>query len=90
MERTISAFQARRSFGKVLDAVAARGDRLIVDGHGAPVAAVVPIAEYVRWQRDRADFFDRLEATARRGDAPEDEAERMVAAAVEDVRKQTP
>jgi prevent-host-death family protein len=89
MERTISAFEARRSFGKVLDDVAARGDRLIVERHGAPVAAVVPIAEYVRWQRDRAAFFDRLEAAARRADLPEDEAERLVAAAVQDVRKQT-
>jgi prevent-host-death family protein len=88
VEKTISAFAARRGFGRVLDDVVARGDRVIVERHGTPVAAVVPIAEYARWQRDRDAFFDRLEAVARQAAVPEDEAERLVAAAVKAVRKQ--
>jgi prevent-host-death family protein len=88
LERTISAFEARRSFGKVLDDVVVRGDRLIVERHGSPVAAVVPIAEYARWKRDRDAFFDRLEEIAGRAGMPPDAAEKLVGAAIEDVRKQ--
>ena len=87
MERTISAFEARRSFGRALQDVVARGDRLIVERHGEPVAVLVPIAEYRRWKRDREAFFDRLEAVARRADVSEAEAAEAVAEAVGDARK---
>jgi prevent-host-death family protein len=44
-ETTISAFEARRKFGKVLDTVAANGNSVIVERHGEPVAVVISIAE---------------------------------------------
>jgi prevent-host-death family protein len=87
MERTVSAFEARRSFGRVLQEVVAKGDRVIVQRHGEPVAAVVPIALYRQWKRDRDAFFDRLEAIAAHADVPEKEAEELVAEAVRTVRR---
>jgi prevent-host-death family protein len=89
MERTVSAFEARRSFGKVLQEVVAKGDRVIVQRHGEPVAAVVPIALYRQWKRDRDAFFDRLEAIAARADVPEKEAEDLAAEAVRTVRRRS-
>jgi prevent-host-death family protein len=89
MERTVSAFEARRGFGKVLQGVVAKGDRVIVQRHGEPVAAVVPIAFYRQWKQDRDAFFDRLEATAARADVPEKEAEELVAEAVRTVRRRS-
>jgi prevent-host-death family protein len=74
MERKIGAFEARRQFGKVLNEVVAKGDRYVVERHGEPVAAVVPIRLYEQWKRERDAFFDRMEAIAERANMSEDEA----------------
>jgi len=86
MERTIGAFDARRQFGKVLNEVTARGDAYVVERHGEAIAAVVPIALYEQWKRERSAFFDRMEAIARRANVPEQEAEQLVAEAIREVR----
>lgn len=56
MEKTIAAFDARRQFGKVLRDVETRGDSFVVERHGEPVAAVVPVHVFEGWKRNR----DRL------------------------------
>ena len=89
-ETTISAFDARRKFGKVLDTVAANGNSVIVERHGEPVAAVISIAEYQRLQKQRAEAFARLrrffeESSARANLTPE-EADAVAAEAVAEVR----
>ncbi|HLZ70309.1 MAG TPA: type II toxin-antitoxin system prevent-host-death family antitoxin [Dehalococcoidia bacterium] len=86
MERTIGAFDARRQFGKVLNEVTAKGDAYVVERHGAAIAAVVPIAVYQQWKRERAAFFDRMEAIAKRANVPEQEADQLVADALHEVR----
>ena len=63
---------------------------MIVQRHGEPVAAVVPIALYQQWKRDRDAFFDRLEAIAAQADVPEKAAEGLVAEAVRTVRRRAP
>jgi len=74
MERTIGAFDARRQFGKVLNDVVARGDRYVVERHGEPVAAVVPIELYEQWKRSRDAFFARMAEMAKTADMGDDEA----------------
>lgn len=86
MERTIAAFDARRQFGKVLNEVMAKGDSYVVERHGEPVAAVVPVRLYEQWKRERDAFFDRMEAIARRANVPEEEAEQLVEEAIREVR----
>jgi prevent-host-death family protein len=89
-ETTISAFDARRKFGKLLDSVASKGDNVIVERHGEPVAAVVPIAAYRQWQQQReearARFFERMREAAERANLDPDEAEAIAAEAVAEVR----
>ena len=74
MERTIGAFDARRQFGKVLNDVVARGDRYVVERHGEPVAAVVPIELYEQWKRSRDAFFARMAEMAKTAGMSDDEA----------------
>lgn len=65
MEKTVSAFEARRQFGSLLNGVDARGDKVVVTRHGEPVAALVPISILVHWRQQREDFlemWDRLES----------------------------
>ncbi|HEY7030213.1 MAG TPA: type II toxin-antitoxin system Phd/YefM family antitoxin [Thermomicrobiales bacterium] len=86
MAKTLSAWEARRQFGKVLREVARDGDSFIVESHGEPVAAVVPLKILDSWERERQAFFDDMRATAERANLSEEEAERIVAAAIERVR----
>lgn len=85
MERTIGAFEARRTFDKVLQGVS-RGDKVVVERNGEPVAAVVPIELYEQWKKRRAVFFNKLEAMAEDANVPEEEAEQLVAEAIAVVR----
>jgi prevent-host-death family protein len=86
MERTVGAFEARRQFGKILQDVVARGERVVVERHGQPVAAVVPIAVYEQWKRERDAFFVRIRAVAERADLTAEEADRLAEEAVRAVR----
>ncbi|MCL4543668.1 MAG: type II toxin-antitoxin system Phd/YefM family antitoxin [Chloroflexi bacterium] len=70
MERTIGAFDARRQFGRVLNEVVAKGDCYVVERHGEPIAAAVPIQIYEQWERSREAFFDRMEAIGQRVHLP--------------------
>jgi prevent-host-death family protein len=86
MEKTVGAFDARRQLGKILKEVAGKGDRYVVNLHGEPVAAVVPIELYRQWKRDREEFFAQLEAIAERANVDPDEAEALADEAVRAVR----
>jgi prevent-host-death family protein len=86
MEKTVGAFEARRQFGKLLQDVAARGDRVVVERHGAAIAAVVPIELYEQWKRARAEFFDRVRTAAASADLTAQEADELADEAVQAIR----
>jgi prevent-host-death family protein len=86
MEKTIAAFDARRQFGRLLNDVIAKGDKFVVERHGEPVAAVVPIDVYEQWKRQREAFFAKWQEVAERVNLPEEEAMRLANEAVQAVR----
>lgn len=86
MEKTVGAFEVRRSFGKILQEVAAKGDRVVVERHGEPIAAVVPIDVYNQWKRSRSDFFDRMRRVSEQANLSPEEADQLAADAVKAVR----
>ena len=90
MERRVGAFEARRSFGEILQEVAARGDRYVVERHGKAVAALVPIEVYVQWKRARSEFFNKVRALAETGGMPPEEADALTAEGVQAVRRRQP
>jgi prevent-host-death family protein len=53
--RHISATDARVRFGELLDAIKDRGETVIVEKSGEPLAAVIPISEYRRLTRKVLD-----------------------------------
>jgi prevent-host-death family protein len=87
MEKTMGAFEARRTFGKLLQAVR-HGDRVVVQRNGEPVAAVVPIELYEQWKRRREAFFDKLEAMGEEANLSEEEAQALVEEAIAAIRAQ--
>lgn len=90
MEKTVGAFEVRRSFGRILQEVSARGDRVVVERNGQPVAAVVPIDVYNQWKRSRADFFERIRKASEQANLTPEEADQFAAEAVQAVRSSDP
>ena len=88
MVKTLSAWEARRQFGKMLREVARDGDAFIVESHGEPVAAVVPLRVLNAWERERQAFFDTLRTVSERVNLTDDEAMRIADEAVQRVRAQ--
>src|SRR5215212_1125464 len=86
MEKTINSFEVRRSFGKILQDVAAKGDKFIVERHGMPVAVLVPVAVYEQWKQSRERFFTALHATQEKANLSEEEAMALAQEAVQAVR----
>lgn len=86
MERTVAAFEARRSFGRVLQDVAGKGDTVVVERHGEAVAAVVPIRVYEQWKKRREAFFDHMEEVSRRSNLSPQEADDLIKEAILAVR----
>lgn len=88
MEKTVAAFEARRTFGKLLDDVQIQGEQVLIERHGAPVAALVPVPVLRQWQQQRQAFFDQMRAVAARADLSEEEADALAAEAVRAARQQ--
>ncbi|MDP8908407.1 MAG: type II toxin-antitoxin system Phd/YefM family antitoxin [Chloroflexota bacterium] len=88
MEKTVGAFEARRQFGQILKQVSAKGDSYVVEYHGEPVAAVVPIELYAKWKQRREAFFEHMRETAARANVPYDEAASLIEEAIQAVRRE--
>lgn len=82
---TISAWQARRQFGRVLREVS-RGTTFIVESHGEPVAEVVPLPLKDAGAEVRRQLFAIMRQAGERSNLSPEEAERVALEAVEAVR----
>lgn len=74
VERVIGAFEARRTFGKLLRDVEAKRGPVVVERNGEPVAAVVPMDLYNRWKEDREALFGSIRTAAERANLTDQEA----------------
>lgn len=86
-DKTVGAFEARRQFGQILKGVEVKGDRFVVERHGEPVAAVVPIEIYAQWKRGRKEFFAKIRAAAGSASLTEQEAEIVIARTLKTTRR---
>lgn len=66
--------------------VEVKGDRFVVERHGEPLAALVPIEVYKQWQRGREAFFAQLRETANKVNLSEEEAYTLADKAIRAVR----
>ncbi len=87
MEKMVGAYEARRHLGQILKEVSGRGDRYVLEYHGEPVAALVPLALYEGWKRRREAFFERLGDMGAAADLSPDEADELAAEAVRAARE---
>jgi hypothetical protein len=88
MEKTVSAYALRRGLGQMVQDILTRGDKFVVERHGTPVAAMVPIEFYEQWKQSRERFFEMLRTAQANANLSEEEAAQLAAEAVEAVRGQ--
>ena len=88
MERQIGITEARERIAEIVEQVQYQGKGFIINRHGKPAAAVVPVEVYENWQRQRKEFFDLVRQLQGRADLDPEEAEKLAAEAVAAVRKQ--
>lgn len=86
MEKTVGAFEIRRNLGRVLQDIAARGDKYIVERQGEAVAVVVPVAVYEQWKQSRNRLFEQLRRAQTHADLSPEEADALAQEAVQAAR----
>jgi len=87
VKRRISAVEARKRLGEILESVYYRGDEVVIERAGKAMAVVIPAERYEAMERSRERFFELIEKNWERNkDIPYEEIERAVQQAVEEVR----
>lgn len=86
MEKIVSAADVRRGFGQVLQNILTQGTKYVVERHGEPVAAVVPIEIYEQWKQNRERFFETLRTAQTNANLSDVEATRLASEAVKALR----
>lgn len=88
MEKTIGAFEARRSLGKLIEEAFYKKDAFIIERSGRRMAVIVSVEDYEKWQRLAKDKVFALVEKARKGaeDVPAETIDRDVRAALKELR----
>lgn len=89
MEKTVRASELQRNFGKVLQDIDERGDKYIIERHGEPIAAMVPMEVYEQWKRSRSRFFEQLRSAQANADITPEKAAALADEAVKAARHRT-
>ena len=89
MKRTLSAVEARKKLGEILESVYYRGDEVVIERAGKPMAVVIPARLYENIERTRKRFWDMIdEIHERNKDVPYEVIQAEVDAAVREVREE--
>ena len=88
MKRRISAVEARKRLGEILESVYYRGDEVVIERAGKPMAVVIPAERYDALEKSRDRVFELIEKNWERNKGvPYEEIERDVQQAVKETRR---
>ncbi len=82
MEKSLGITKAREEFSIIVEQVQYQGDTFVINRHGKPAAAVVPIQVYETWKNDRKKLFDFIRQTQEQANLDPAEADKIAADAV--------
>jgi len=87
MKRKVSALEARRRLGELLESVHYRGDEVVIERAGKVMAVIVPAERYEAMERSRERVFELIEQNWEKNkDVPYETIEREVAKTIGEVR----
>jgi prevent-host-death family protein len=88
MEKQIGVTKVRDELRRIVNEVQYHGDKYIVNRHGRPAVAIVPVEIYEKWKQQRKRLFSLIqEVQSANPDADPDEVMRDVLEAQQAVRK---
>jgi prevent-host-death family protein len=89
VKRRVSAVEARKRLGELLEGVYYRGDEVVIERAGKPMAVVIPAERYESMERSRERLFELIEkAQERNRGVPYEVMEREIELAIREVREQ--
>ena len=89
MEKVIGVTKARDELRTIVDEVQYRGNKYVINRHGRPVVAVVPVQIYENWKKQRQRLFELInEVQAANPDVDADEVMQDVLEAQQVIRVQ--
>jgi prevent-host-death family protein len=87
VKRKGSAVEARKRLGEILEGVFYRGDEVVIERAGKPMAVVIPAERYETMERSRERLFELIEENWERNkDVPYEEVQREVEQAIREGR----
>jgi prevent-host-death family protein len=87
MKRTVSAMEARKRLGELLEGVFYRNDEVVIERAGKPMAVVIPAYLYENIERERIEMQKLIaRAQERNRSVPPELLEREIAEAMAQVR----
>ena len=60
MERKLGITKARKELSRLVDQVRVAGDSIVIERHGRPAAALVPIDVYEQWKCERQELLSAI------------------------------
>ncbi len=88
MEKVTGVTNARNSFKKIINEVQYQGEKYIVERHGQPAVAIVPISIYERWKQEQEELLGLITSFQESsGDNDPDEIMAQVLAAQQAIRE---
>jgi prevent-host-death family protein len=90
MEKIIGAYEARRRFGQLIEEAFYKKDSFIIERAGRPMAVLVPIEDYHKWQQLARDQVFRMveQVWERTKEVPPEELEQDIAQALKTLQEQ--
>jgi prevent-host-death family protein len=87
MKRTLSAVEARQRLGELLEGVYYRGDEVVIERAGKPMAVVVPARMYEQMVSQRDELMNLVREMWERNKGVEpDELERLITEEIRSAR----
>jgi prevent-host-death family protein len=87
VKRKLSAVEARKRLGEVLEGVFYRNDEVVIERAGKPMAVVIPTWLYANIERDREHLLELIEMNWEKNkNVPSAEIERDIAEAIREIR----
>lgn len=88
MLKKISTLEIRQNLGEILNRVNLRDDQYIIERKGRPLAAVIPIWQLEKWQREKEVFFGMIDKVQQKNKkVPLPIIEKDISEAIKSVRK---
>ncbi len=87
MKRRVTAVEARKKLGELLDGVLYRGDEVVIERGGKVMGVVIPESRYQSIEQARERIFEFMRANQEfNKDVPAEEIERDIELAIREVR----